>query len=268
MANFRTVFEKHLEGSRKIGSLLDAGVVPELKPGEFESDSAREVATTYIRIMNLFRSIFTLGEVEHYEAIVTLAGNLFELFIDMNLLTGDETGEMHRRRREFLDIQKFRAAHRMVAFHDESGGRTVLDVEEQRRFKENIGGIEQIRKRIAEVWGPDNSGRSSYPVHWSGRKCTRVISHEMGLEYEELYIEVYSVLSWMISNGMSGEFSEDVKYEICSWCHGVSQLAVLEATKLCAGLSKTVEKLVWLPGAIGTLRRTPGTALTADFFDA
>jgi len=176
-------------GSRRLLEVIEA-LVEGAAPDSPESVDA-EILNTFNRMLGIFRSMAALEGPEHYEAAATLAAPVFEMYVDLRLLSGDDTGDMLRRRIEYFDIQKFRAAHRIVSFHEESGGRTELDVDEPKRFREDSGGIEEIRKKVAEVWGPDNRGKSSYPVHWSGRKCTRVLCHEMGSECEELYIEAY-----------------------------------------------------------------------------
>ena len=65
----------------------------------------------------------------------------------------------------------------------------IVVLENIDRHKKSLGKspFQAARDGVKEVWGADNRGKGSYPVHWSGRKCTRQISQDMGAEYEEMY---------------------------------------------------------------------------------
>ncbi len=223
----------------------------------------QETLRAFRRMCELYHSLITLDSVEHYEATTALAALLYERHMDFVLLSGDKRGEMEMRYREFMKLQKYRSAHRMVSFYDESKGRTALDVETQKEYKRLSGGIEEIRKRVAEVWGPDNRGKSSYPVHWSGRKCTRVISSELGVEYEELYIEAYAVLNWLLSSGLyeNQELPRATKEGICEWAHYVGQLTMLDAYSRLINMFDSIAKPEWLDEVVNKLRNHPGKTL-------
>ena len=255
-------------GSRALADFIDLEVRPEMDAGG--RPAAAQVIATLDRMRALFGAVAALEAPEHYEASSTLAASMFELYADLLFLSGDETGDMLKRRIEFFEIQKFRAAHRMVSFHDESGGENCLNVEPQRRFKEETGGIEEIRNRVARVWGPDKRGKSSYPVHWTGRKCTRVLCHELGTEYEELYIEAYAVLSWMLNCGLSGGGLPDeaTAAEIFSWSQGVAQLSMAEDALLCIRQTCGGLGFPLVENAAGELRRRPGSTIGVEWFSA
>lgn len=260
--------DAYIAGSARIARLLESEVMPAVGARAGQAPGADSLAV-FRRMFRIFQSIVSLGGPDHYESAASLAATLFERYMDLELLAGDESGDMLRRHREFVEIQRFRAAHRIAEFHEESGGGTPLDAGEQLRFREITGGIQEIRKKVIEVWGPDNRGKGSYPVHWSGRKCTRQISQDMGVEYEQLYIEAYSVLSWLIHSGMSGGGEPDaaLQEEIFAWCHGIAQLVMLEGARTCLEACGAAAEIPWLDRAVDFLRKTPGAALTAAWFD-
>lgn len=222
-----------------------------------------EAVNALIRIREIYNSLEQLSGAEHYESAASVAALLFERYMDLVLLTSDEAGEMEKRYVEYINLQRFRSAHRVVSFKKNRGEETTLDAEKFVEYKELTGGIEKIRKRVAEIWGTDKGGKASYPVHWTGRKCTRVISSEMGVEYEELYIEAYAVLSWLLSCGLyeNRDPAHETKREICDWAKYVGQLAALDAINHICDRCKIIDRPAWLADAVKRLRRNPGSTL-------
>ena len=246
-------------------------IASEMPPVKEESGGrGGGVSAVFQRMFRIFQSVTALPGPDGYEAAAALAALLFERYVDLELLAGDASGKMPRLYREFAGIQKFRAAHRLVEFKESRGGESALDAGEQIRFKDLTGGIEEIRKRVVETWGADNRGKGSYPVHWSGRKCTRQLCRDLGAGHEELYLEAYCILSWLLNVGfsMGGEPDAVLREEIFHWCHGISQLVMLEGARALLDTFGEKERRPWLDRAIVFLRNNPGAALAAEEVDS
>jgi len=220
------------------------------------------------RLTAIFCALADLAGTARFEAASVLTGRALELYIDIVLLTGDDDS-LPLKRREFESLRAFRAAHRISSFGADAEGATPLDVSAQTARALHDGGIDSVRKRVIDVWGPDNGGKPSYPVHWSGRQCTRVIAHNLGPEFEELYIWAYSMTDWLLGRAL--EKSESVgpadAAAVYDWCASACSLIVLEALRVSLESAGETQRAQQLAYAALKLRNNPGTLLSPEDID-
>lgn len=82
----------------------------------------RELAVTgtYYRMYGWIKTLATLNDAVHYQAVASAARTLFELLLDLKILTEDTTGLELQRFQAFPEIEKFRVATKMTQFREEN----------------------------------------------------------------------------------------------------------------------------------------------------
>lgn len=195
---------------RIIETLEESGFVYRVDEAGVRDEKSKIISSLFIRLRDTGVALKALSHPSNSEAAAALTGHALELLIDIAVVRDEADGTAAIKREAFIELNKFRAAHRILGFCDDSGDGRGVDAGGQREYMEKSGGIEETRRKVIEVWGPDNGGRPSYPVHWSGRKCSRVIAHEMGPDMEELYIRAYPLANWYLNDGADagGRLSE------------------------------------------------------------
>lgn len=244
----------------------------ELSRKKVDSDvdcaTIRVILAIFENLLSLFKSFNALNKHESHDAGAAIAGMMLEHYMDMKILHSDDSGEMLTRYREFFHIQKFRAAHRILSFIEDAAGAAKIDAAQYAEYKNESGGIDGVREKVIEVWGADNRGKASYPVHWSGRKCTRVIAHEFGPETEELYIRAYSIPGWHLSDReISGSTSASGSNAILDRIRNGAQLILVEASRIIVEINKDDTASGFINEAAAALRNSPDKPLPLSFFD-
>ena len=127
------------------------------------------------------------------------ARSLFELFLDIKMLADDNTGVLVDTFNAFPEIEKYRVAAKIVNFCDTKAEKVKIDVTHQRAFINKPGKHQAVEQTIIKHWGMSekNKGKPSRPQHWSGLSVADRAKY-LGVEYEEIYQEVYSIQSWNI----------------------------------------------------------------------
>jgi hypothetical protein len=218
-----------------------------------------------VRLSGIFSALADLDGPERCEAAAALTGRALELYIDIVLLSGDDNS-LPLKRREFERLRAYRAAHRISSFGADAEGATPLDVSAQHARASEEGGIDAVRKRVIEVWGADNGGKPSYPVHWSGRQCTRVIAHNLGPEFEELYIRAYSMTDWLLGGALekSERIGPSDAAAALDWCSAACSLIALEGLRLALEHAGETSRAQNVASAALKLRNNPGTLLSPE----
>jgi hypothetical protein len=172
------------------------------------------------------------------------ARSLFELLLDIKILAADKTGDLVEKFHAFPEIEKFRVAKNIVSFCNSHPNDAKLDDSRQRAFVNEQGKQQTIDHTIVKHWGTTKKGKLNRPEHWTG-KNVQARARNLGLEYEELYVEVYSLLSWYIHSGSTGYagLSEETIEEAFGLAHIIAGKVFLEATRICAEqkISKVIE---------------------------
>lgn len=231
--------------------------------------SSKMIFQAFSRLVSLFKSFAAMETDKYGEAGSVITGIMLELFMNIKILHTDDTGTMANKYVEYFEVQKFRAAHRILSFSDDAGEQIKIDVADYKHFMSESGGIDEIRKKVIDIWGADNREKASYPVHWSGRKCTRVMAHELGPEIEELYIRAYSIPNWHINCERLETTPEDAPRDtsINDWLHGTAQLILVETAIIILNMGDDNRENSFLNEAAAVLRNSPGKPLPLSFFD-
>jgi hypothetical protein len=103
------------------------------------------------------------------------------------------------------------------------------------------------------------------PEHWTGKNVPER-ARSLGLKYEELYAEVYSLLSRYIHSGSTAYagLSEETIEEAFGLAHIIARQVFVEATLICAeelNISKAVDEF---RSMVDSVRLTPGKVLLEE----
>jgi hypothetical protein len=197
-------------------------------------DRQTAIVGTYFRIVGWLKALAELNSPSHWQAVASAARSLFELSLDIKLIQSDATGELVRKFHTFPEVEKYRAAQKLVSYCDRTNN-TKIECANQRKFIDGTAKESAINSLIAQYWGTDKKGKPSWPQHWSGLTVASRAT-KLGPHYEELYIEVYPFLSWHIhsgSTGYAGQKPETLELSF-GMMHGTIQEVVLDATEICA----------------------------------
>jgi len=234
--------------------------------GQFNlNDREKAIAGTYYRMYGWVSSMAELNHRIHFQGAAAAARALFELLLDLKILSSDTTSDSVEKFHAFPEVEKFRVAEKLISFCDSHPNATEIDTKHQRNFLNTQGRKEKVENTIIKHWGTTKSGKPKRPDHWTGKKIPERV-HNLGSEYEELYFEAYPRLSWYIHSGSTGYVGLDEEaLEACfGISHVIAQKVFLEATLICAREMKISQAVEGLHNILEDLRLTPGKVIVQE----
>ena len=262
-SSVRVRAEAFYKGTVEVSKFAQSVMIPLLASLIKLNDRERAIFGTYYRMYLWIRPMAGMNSRTYYQATAAAARALFELLLDMKILTTDKTGELVEKFHAFPDVEKFRVADNLVSFCESHPDITIPNVAHRRTFINKPGTRQSVDQTIIKYWGIGKKGKPKRPKHWTGKNVPSR-AHGLGLQYEELYFRLYPVLCWNIHSGSTSYagFSVDGLDACFGVCHSVAQEAFLDATLICAQEMKISKVLDWLPNVIADLRQTPARVLT------
>lgn len=260
----RTRVEAFYKGTDAISKFAESVMIPLLKGQISLNDKEKAIVGTYYRMYAWIRSIIAMNSRIHFQGAAAAARSLFELFLDIKALATDKTGELVGRFHAFPEIEKFRVAESLVSFCNYHPNDTKLDDSHQRIFINKPGRPQNLDQTIIQYWGK-RRGKPNRPRHWTG-KDVRERARDLGVGYEEMYVQAYPLLSWYIHSGSTGYAGLNAQaIEACfGISHSIAQKVFLEATVICSQEMKISLGVNWFHKAIADLRLTPGKVLVEE----
>jgi hypothetical protein len=257
--------EAFYKGTDAVSKFAESVMIPLLKGQINLSNKEKAIVGTYYRMYAWVRSMVAMNSRIHFQGAAAAARSLFELLLDIKMLAADKTGELVERFHAFPEIEKFRVAENFVSFCDDHPNDTKLDDSHQRTFINRLGKRQTIDQTIVKYWGITKKGKPNRPEHWTG-KSVRERASDLGLKYEELYVEAYPLLSWYIHSGSTSYVGLNAEaIEACfGISHSIAQKVFLEATVICAQETKISLAVDWFHDAIADLRLAPGKVLVEE----
>lgn len=242
----RTRIESFFKGTDAVANFAKSVMISVLRGQLNLNDKEKAIVGTYFRMYAWIASMVAMNHRIHFQGAAAAARALFELLLD-------------------TVIETYFAADNIVSFCDAHIDACKIDCTKQRAFitapmrKDNIDAL------IVKHWGKNKKGLPNRPKHWSG-KNVRDRAHDLGLSYEELYVEEYQLLSWYIHSGAVGHVNvPEELFEIrFGLSHSHAQKTFLEATVTCAKEMKITIAIDWFQDAIADLRLTPGKVLVDE----
>ena len=190
------------------------------------SPTAKEdcyIATYYRAVANV-RTLLTLTETSHFQAISMIARSLFELALDMRLLQRETDG--CDKSLAFARVERLRAAKKVVAYAAKRGG-----VKDMSIFEDFIAKNERsIAAEKQKLW----PGVKRID-HWS-TKDLRERVELIGGELEEIYNSDYPRLSWLAHAGLPGVINIEAEAftAMCGVALHIAQSCFVEVLRVLA----------------------------------
>ena len=181
------------------------------------------IATYYRAVANV-RTLLTLTDTQHFQAISMIARSLFELAVDMRLLQCVSDG--CEKSLTFARLERLRAAKKLVAFAAKSSSVKDLSIFEEFIAKNEATLASEKQKLWPEVKRLD---------HWSAmdlRERVELISGQL----EEIYNSDYPRLSWSTHAGLTGVINLEAETftAMCGVALHIAQSCFVEVLRVIA----------------------------------
>ena len=152
---------------------------------------------SYYRTCTNIESILSLKRVGDFQAIAMIARSLFEIAVDIKLAAVTEASE--EKILTFVDLEKLRAAEKIVAFKEANPEADVPAHIYQTFIKDNK---DRITRDAKTHW------QNNYVnvTHWSALNLEKRIK-KLGTPFLTIYALYYPQLSWYVHSGMTGVFN-------------------------------------------------------------
>jgi hypothetical protein len=192
----------------------------------------------YFRAAMNVSSLVSFKETHHFQAISMLARSLFELSVDVQLLTAvpDAVNKVHA----FTRAERLRAARQIVNFKT---GKTSADIPDLGTYQTFIDThADEIDKLREQFWPGVKKVE-----HWSGMNLRERVEG-LGAPFDETYKVNYPRLSWLAHGGLAGvaDLEAPVFVVMCGDAFGIALRAyeqILTMTINLLGLGKAVPKV-------------------------
>lgn len=205
-----------LEKIRAISYFSQSRIIAPADGRDGLNDKQAAMLKIYLRMNMMVSSIMYLHKSEHYQIVGAAARTLFEMIIDLKALSIDETGETLERYLRFSEIESYRWGKDVVKFYNDRPELLLFDMSSY-DWVDDPAIREKIERSARKYW-PRSRGKVKKIQHWSGMNkrelCreldkTKPPGRKKYLCFEELYVLVYSRLSWLIHSGESGALGFD-----------------------------------------------------------
>jgi len=253
------------KGTDAVSKFAESMMIPVLNGQINLSDKEKAVVGTYYRMYGWVRSMVAMNHRLHFQGAAAAARSLFELLLDIKMLANDKNGYLADKFHAFPGVEKFRVAQNLVSFCMNNANSTKLDCSHQQTFINSPGKQQAVNETIIKFWGKTKKGAPNRPKHWTGKDIQKR-SHDLGPEYEELYLETFSLFSWYIHSGSTGYagLNEETLETCFGMSHSIAQKAFLEATVVCAEVMRISSVIFEFKEIIANLRLTPGRVLVDE----
>lgn len=158
--------------------------------------SRRDLCFTgsYYRAVGNVETVLSLKSIRDFQGIAMIARSLFEIALDMTLASQSPDSEI--RILAFADLEKLRAARKIVAFTAANPTANVHDA----TYKEYIANnADRIETEAKTLW-PTNHANVA---HWSGSKMEKRVEG-LRAPFTQIYAVNYPQLSWYAHAGVTG----------------------------------------------------------------
>jgi len=256
-------------GTKQIHNFSQNVIISVLKGQLNLNEREKAIVDTYYRAHLCLSSMVKLNELQYFQQVVSSARTIFELLVDLKILHSDKSDRTTKIFHAFPQIAKYKSAEQMVQFSLNNPGNMPREFTQRKKYlddpansKKKIGGI------ITKHWGLSNRGNQKRPQdirHWTGLDFRKRVS-DLGVEYEQLYLEIYDWQSWYIHSGSTGYvgFDKETFEAVFGYSHAIVQRLFLEAILIC-GEELHLDKIDNLKASLGhiieKLRLHPGVVL-------
>ena len=258
---------KAFSGSSEYVKTLAAEVInPLLKGALITGSNVKEDAIVgcYYRAFAWMTTMAALREEIHFQAAASGARGLFEIWVDLELLSKNLIENGIERYRTFPKIERFRRALRIVETSDRNPDIKIND-SFHRQIVNDLSKKQEVEALAMRVWGANKDGKPVYPDHWSGKNLRERVD-SCAVAAKKVYYEDYARLSWYIHSGSAGyaNLNKDALHMVFATSHIIAQRAFLSTLKTVSEEMKITKAVEWLKDYFKKLELAPGLLLLKD----
>jgi Family of unknown function (DUF5677) len=182
----------------------------------------------YYRTWCDVESLLALKNIQHFQALGMLARALYELSVDLELITKVENAP--NKMGHFTDIEKLRGCKQMAEFAKKNPLTELAKADWQDQYVQ-MNEV-RIEKATAALW-PGVEMRKL--THWSGLSLRRRV-FLLDTAQQEMYEFYYRQLSWNVHSGLEGVIDLDaskfadkcgMSYYLAAVCYQRTLLAII-----------------------------------------
>ena len=156
------------------------------------SQQEEAVLGIFLRIHALASSLVRLNQKIDFNAVAVIARTLFELLLDIKLLSSPSIKQKELDRFfSFSEIDRFRKARRIIDLqnkHPELVNNSLLDSTKRKEFVEQTVIKDAIELKVKSLWGKGKKRKLRWPNYWSG-STIKERAKANGPIYEQEYLE-------------------------------------------------------------------------------
>lgn len=234
----RDLAESLFDYTKQLVGYADSKVISILSSSTTRSENEGILVGIFYRIYLWMKSLIALDNNSHIQGVAVALRSLFELFLDLKFLANYKKGECFEKYIAFSEIEMFKEGTKKVQFFEQNFPQKIEKYFLQKQFITNPERINRITSNLKKFWAIDDIRDLGKIQHWSKKKV-RDRAAELGIEYEEIYIEFYSRLSSIV-HGSGLEFFRKLNKEhfesYFSFCHQTAQRIFIEAMKNIASI--------------------------------
>lgn len=207
-------------------------ILPNIGRDRYESERESAIAGTYYRMFAWMKCLTNMDNRVHFQGVAAGARALFELFIDIRMLSDDKSSASAKKYHAFSDVDKLIKATKRIQFYTEE----LKEPNECEVEKNWLAGNEnRINEIISKLW-LNNKGKPFIPKHWSGISKIETRVKILDKEYQKKFVDNYKIFSWYIHPGPQGYAGYQADFFEILYGHSMLLAFDLfrEATKICA----------------------------------
>ena len=195
--NIKLGIQAWYHGTSEAYKFSEEFVIPIINSQLDPSDRENALIGTFFRMHLHAHALIELKMSKHFQVVMASARSIFELLLDLKILSDDLVDSGVEKYFHYHNVEKFRVADKLVRFRDENPD-IELDISMYDEVVERVEERERMESHKLELWG----GRKRIN-HWTAKTITERCEL-LGKNYEYLYHRLFPLMSWYTHAGPSG----------------------------------------------------------------
>ena len=176
-----------------------SNLIIELLKGILKPNKKETILMEIYRAIHCWiKTVTTLNNSIHFQAVASAARSVFEHVLDMRLISDNKIENAIEKFEAFGEIEKFRMAKKFADFAKK--GKPIRITGHEKKIE--VASNQKVQQRIESLkllW----EKKQINVGHWSGLK-TEERTNKAGISYEMLYNTSFIRLSWYVHPGLVG----------------------------------------------------------------
>lgn len=250
------------DGLKEAFNYVNEIIIDPLKGQLNLSEQEEAILGQFYRSHAIVSSLLRLNQKVDFNAVSVLARTMFEILLDMKLLSKKPIEKDNLERFfSFPEVERFIKAKRIIKLqeqHQELADKSLLPSSIRKEFVDFPKREDSIRLKVINLWGKTKKQEPNWPKHWTGESIAS-LAQKSGPIYEQEYLEMYSILSSFVHGGCNAYtgFSEETFESIYGVSLEYSRNIYIETILICTKLFGLNEVIENFPQAIMFLKNAP-----------